>query len=354
MNGAGFDIGGANIKFASTDGRSKQISFPIWKDKHRLAEILGELKRFIAPEDLIGVTMTAELADCFEDKKAGVAFIVDQVQKVFADNQPLYYRTDGAMCTAPVAIKSWDLVAASNWHAISCLAFDEDADCRSGFVVDIGSTTTDIIPVRDGSPVIGTQDDLARLSNGQLYYGGIGRTPVCGLLDQIKLDSGLVWIANELFATTRDALIWRNELRADENDLDSADGRSNSRLNAGKRLARMLCSDLGSIDDALVDLVADQTKQKLFAGIASSLRRVVSAHPTIPPIFVTLGAGAWLAEQVIVQEFGLTSETRIINLCQLNNHPLAKQTAAAFAVAKKRQRIGIVETANNLTGQLNK
>ena len=351
MNGAGFDIGGANIKFASTNGHAQQVSFPIWKKKNQLAQILGSFRPFIAPDDLVGVTMTAELADCFEDKKSGVEFIVSQVQEVFEDHCPLYYRTDGLMCTAPVATENWRLVAASNWHAISCLAFDENSDRRSGFVFDIGSTTTDIIPVRDGTPVNNEQDDLARLSNGQLYYGGIGRTPVCGLIDHIELDSGLVSIANELFATTKDAFIWRNELPTDESDFDTADGRSSSRLDAGKRLARMLCADLSSIDDRLVDLIAAQAKQKLCARIVESLKRVVTANPTIPLEFVTFGAGAWLAEEIAEREFGIASRMPSYSFRRFSNQPLVNQTAAALAVAINRQQIGeglakLVEQAN--------
>lgn len=347
MNFAGFDIGGAHVKFATTSGDSQQIAFPIWKDKDRLGEILQRLSRDVEQQSPIGVTMTAELADCFEDKKAGVEFVVNAVQDVFEDHHPLYYRTDGAMCSASVAIRDWQLVAASNWHAIGCLAFDEDSSFRSGFVFDVGSTTTDIIPVRSGRPVIGKQDDLGRLSNGQLYYGGIGRTPVCSLVDRIESDNGPVSIAKEFFASMRDVFIWRNELPAAESDFDSADGRPNSKLGAGKRLARMLCADLSSIDASLVDLLSLQARNQLVDGISKSLVRVVSSHPDVPLTFVTFGAGAWLAEEVVLQVFGDGLDCEYNDgkdqvqptVRSFDENPLINQTAAALAVAKMRQQV---------------
>lgn len=343
MNFAGFDIGGAHIKFATTHGHAQQISFPIWREKDRLREVLRRLKRDVGPQSRVGITMTAELADCFEDKKAGVEFVVNAIQDVFKDHQPLYYRTDGTMCCAQIAIQDWQLVAASNWHATGCLAFDEDSNFQSGYVFDIGSTTTDIIPVHLGRPVIEMQDDLARLSNGQLYYGGIGRTPVCSLVDQVETDKGLVSIAREFFATMRDVLIWRNELPAVESDFDSADGRSNSRLNAGRRLARMFCADLSSIDVSMVDLLALQARKQLVDGISESLVRVASVHPEVPLRFVTFGAGAWLAEEVVFQVFAgdqHEDQNQVKpTVYSFSENPVINQTAAALAVAKKRQQV---------------
>ena len=344
MKCAGLDIGGANIKFASTEGAIEQVSFRFWKNKDLLPEVLRQFMPLISAGDLLGVTMTAELADCFEDKKSGVEFIVESVESVFAPHHPLYYRTDGGMCEAKIAMKDWPLVAASNWHATAWLAFADSKE-KSGYVFDIGSTTTDIVPVQFGLPVVKEQDDLARLSNGQLYYGGVGRTPLCGLLDRIKLDSGTIATANEVFATTRDSFVWLNELPADEKDLDSADGRSNSRSNAGKRLARMVCSDLNSMDHSLVDLIASQARQQLVAAITGSLRQVVAANPEVALSFVTFGEGAWLAEEIVNDAFGFgATEGHSVGkpnpaVRPFSDDVLVNQTAPALAVAKKRLQL---------------
>ena len=271
MNFAGLDIGGANIKFASTSGEMREIPFAFWKHKDKLNETLEQFREFIAPDDLIGVTMTAELADCFESKRDGVRFVVQSVLKTFgtstnprSEHQPLFYRTDGAMCDAQTAIDDWKLVAAANWHALAWLAF-QNSDQNSGFVFDIGSTTTDIIPVRDGIPVNPRQNDLDRLSNGQLYYAGIGRTPICAVLDEIELDGQVRNIAREFFATTNDALIFLGDLPEDKTCLDTADGKSKSRQDVERRLLRMVCADsaeLGNNSSQFASEIASATQQR--------------------------------------------------------------------------------------------
>ena len=339
MNFVGLDIGGANIKLATLSGQSKQIPFPIWKDKHELANVLATIKSSLSESSLIGVTMTAELADCFETKQEGVEFIVNAVVNAFADHQPLFYCTDGSMRPAEQAIHRWKRVAASNWHANAWMAFLE-TKTNSGFMVDIGSTTTDIIPVKDGMPKHAEQVDFDRLANGQLLYAGAGRTPICSLISQVELPNQRLTIARELFATMKDALLWLNETQPDEFDCDTADGRPATRKNSGQRLAKMVCEDLNELDESIVDEIARQAKSSLSSLISSAIQQVVSANPDVPLNFRIFGQGAKLAEEV-VQTLFADEETKI-KIYRQND--LENQTAPALAVALKRRD---VELANS-------
>ena len=56
-------------------------------------------------------------------------------------------------------------VAGVNWVATAWLVSKFIKNC---IVVDIGSTTTDIIPIVDGKMVVKGKTDLERLSNGEL------------------------------------------------------------------------------------------------------------------------------------------------------------------------------------------
>ena len=73
MKIAGLDIGGANIKLADADGRGWSQVFPMWKEHRRLCVALSEMLDAFGEAELIAVTMTAELADCFETKAEGIA-----------------------------------------------------------------------------------------------------------------------------------------------------------------------------------------------------------------------------------------------------------------------------------------
>ena len=69
MKAIGIDIGGANLKIADAYGEAMSVPFAIWKESHKLQQTLQEMLTRFQPYDLLAVTMTAELADCFETKQ---------------------------------------------------------------------------------------------------------------------------------------------------------------------------------------------------------------------------------------------------------------------------------------------
>ena len=336
MKFAGLDVGGAHIKFALSSGECKQVAFPFWKNKDQLSEILTTFADLIDGAIGLGVTMTAELADCFASKQDGVEFIVNSVERVFSEYRPLYYQTDGDMCGARAAIDNWQTVAASNWHASAWFVFS-DSEQPSGFMFDIGSTTTDMIPVQSCTPVVSGQSDLDRLGNRQLLYAGVGRTPVCSLIDEIEFDSSRLSVARELFATTQDVFLWLGEIEPSDST-DTADGRPANRICAGHRLARMVCADFDQLTPSQIDAIAIQTRNSLTKHLTGCLQSVVESHPSVPLVFKTFGGGAWLAKEIIDQSF---SHLPAVNpeVIPFSDDETANQTVAARAVAAKRESV---------------
>ena len=94
MNVLGLDIGGANVKVSDEDGNVRVVRFPMWSRHQELPVLLEELGRTSRPQ-LIGLTMTAELADCFENKSAGVHFLVDSVRRTFPNAEVRVWLTSG-------------------------------------------------------------------------------------------------------------------------------------------------------------------------------------------------------------------------------------------------------------------
>ena len=116
----GLDIGGANLKAAfpgSPDCPAMEIPFPMWTDWQRLEEAIAKLVRNAGATDSIAVTMTGELADCFENRRAGVFYIADAIERVFQNRRIVYYSCDGVWRSREELEQDWDLVAAANWHA---------------------------------------------------------------------------------------------------------------------------------------------------------------------------------------------------------------------------------------------
>ena len=104
----GWDIGGANIKAARIqDGQSGPSMFeralPLWRELPRLPAVLLEASAALGCARTMAVTMTAELADCFVNKRAGVAGVLDAFDQAFPDIEPWVYGTDGLFRSASAA-----------------------------------------------------------------------------------------------------------------------------------------------------------------------------------------------------------------------------------------------------------
>ena len=78
----------------------------------------------------------------------------------------------------------WPQIASANWLACvrhCALALQRD----SGVLVDIGSTTTDLIAFHRGNASTRSRSDAQRLASGELVYQGVVRTPLCALAQRV-------------------------------------------------------------------------------------------------------------------------------------------------------------------------
>ncbi|MCU0979105.1 MAG: tetrahydromethanopterin-linked C1 transfer pathway, partial [Pirellulaceae bacterium] len=180
MNGLALDIGGANLKFSDGRGRTGAVPFALWQSPHRLAERLRGILASFPQDAAVGVTMTGELADCFPSKSAGVRHIVAAVDEAVGDRTARIYLVDGSWASPDAARADPMLAAASNWHALARFA-GRFVPSGSALLLDIGSTTCDLIPLVDGRPAAQGRTDTQRLLAGELVYTGVERSPVCAV-----------------------------------------------------------------------------------------------------------------------------------------------------------------------------
>ena len=282
----GVDVGGANVKYASSDGDAASRFFPIWRHPERLADaIADDLVRF-GEIDALAVTMTGELADCFVDRAIGVDHIVSHTCQAAARlgiGDVSFYGVDGRFRDPDDARRDVDLVAAANWHALASFVGREIA--RDALLIDIGSTTTDIIPVVDGRVATTAITDHDRLMEGSLVYVGCRRTPVCALVDRLCFRGRSAGVMNEVFATIDDARLVLGGVQQDSGDRDTADGMPRTAEFAANRLARMIGLDRRTVTtfDAreLASQVIAAAQQRLRDPIASLIPNsliVLSGH----------------------------------------------------------------------------
>jgi probable H4MPT-linked C1 transfer pathway protein len=330
MRVVGLDIGGANLKAADSAGNAITWPFAIWKTPEKLpAEIARLLARFARP-DAIALTMTAELADCFQTKRQGVEAVVDAVEQA-ADKIPIaVWQTTGQFVAPREARETPILTAAANWHALATFV-GRLAREGSALLIDVGTTTTDLIPLQNGVPVPVGRTDCERLQSGELVYSGVRRTPVCALVAAVPFRGRDCPVAAEFFATTLDVYLTLGDLPEDSHDTETANGRPATVEAALDRLARCLCCDASefSSQDALLmsQFIARAQRRQIARGIDA----VLAAQGSTPNRLLISGAGSFLAERAIAEYGGLAGRKSV----RLSDHfgPAIADAACAFALA---------------------
>ena len=286
MNCLAFDIGGANLKFSDGISRTGAVQFALWQSPNRLAEMLRGILAPFPQDAVIGVTMTGELADCFPAKSAGVQHILAAFCEAVGDRAVRVYRVDGSWAHPDAARAEPLLAAASNWHALARFV-GRYVPSGSALLLDLGSTTCDLIPLVDGRPAALGRTDTQRLLAGELVYTGIERSPVCAVVGQVPYRGRLCPVAQELFATMRDVYLVLGELPEQPDDTQTADGRPATRSAAVARLARVICADeteFGEHDaHEIAAAAADAQTALLSAAFRHVARRLDAPRSPLPP-----------------------------------------------------------------------
>ncbi len=319
----GLDIGGANLKVAHTRQAGRSLPFPLWRTPRKLSEALTQLIAGMPPYDLLAVTMTGELCDCFANKQEGVRSILTSVAEIAGHTPVRVWTTRGRFLPLEQALRETHCVAAANWLASALLAGSYAPEAAALFM-DVGSTTTDIVQLGYGKPVTCGLDDVARLKSGELVYTGVRRTPVCALVQ-----TGL---AAELFATTLDAYLLLGMIPEDSDDCNTADGRPAAKEYAHARLARMLGGDGDLVSNAETLALAREVMDRQMARIRAGMEMVCGRMSRAPGVVVLAGSGEFLA-RAVVDKWGVPAISFADQL-----KPALSESIAAYAVARLAQQ----------------
>jgi probable H4MPT-linked C1 transfer pathway protein len=298
MNGVlGWDMGGVNTNGApGADAQvlaARAAPYELQRDPAALAPLLGHLARDLGagPAVAHAVTMTAELSQLFRTKREGVGFVLDAIAAAFPDACVRVWGVDARWRTPAQARREPLAVAAANWAATAHVVGRICADC---LLVDVGSTTTDVIPIRGGAPVACGLTDVERLREGELVYTGALRTPVEAIAPTVPVRGRPTGVSAEGFALAGDVHVWRGELAPADYSVPTPDGRPTTKEFAGERLARVVCADREMLDETDIGKIADALWDAQVTRIAAGLERVRARQPALARVVVT-GLGEFLA-----------------------------------------------------------
>lgn len=300
-NYIGWDIGGAHLKIASVSDTGKinfieQHATPLWKGFDKLSEVLPEVvKRIPRGELLHAVTMTAELVDIFENRQLGINALTDLCKEHLSGKINLYASEKGFIMPDSADKESAN-IASANWHA-SALITASIVD--SGLFIDIGSTTTDIIPFREKKLINSGFDDQSRMRCDELVYTGVIRTPLMSLTQKVPFAGEWQTIAAEHFSTTADVYRILGLLNENDDLMDSADGTAKNIDNSIKRLARMVGKDVSiSYSPDIWYKLAEYFAEIQLQLLTNAVLRVMSRTPDKNIKIIGAGAGRFLVRNI--------------------------------------------------------
>ncbi|RUV31520.1 MULTISPECIES: hydantoinase/oxoprolinase family protein [unclassified Mesorhizobium] len=289
---AGFDIGGAHLKVTrAQDGRIVEavtIATPLWQGLHTLTLAFEETAPIYTGADLNAFTMTGELADVFPSRDAGVAALLDEISARVPGEKLIYAGPSGFVGAEQAARLSAD-VASANWHATASLVATLAGDA---LFVDMGSTTTDIIAIKNGAVANDGYTDAGRLLSGELVYTGFTRTFLFGVASSAPVRGRLTPLMNEYFASIADAHRILGVLDEKDDRHASADGKEKTVDGSIARLARMIGRDAAELTSPEWQEIARWFSERQLRKIHDAASLVAGSLAREVPI-VGAGTGRW-------------------------------------------------------------
>ena len=292
----GWDIGGAHLKAVLLDANgnvlhTQQLPCPLWRGLHELDSAIHNMLKAFRMEAYAAlhvVTMTGELVDLFANRHEGVMAISSLSTKLLG-KETLFYAAKHDFVHFKDVERLTNDIASVNWHAsASALAMH----LKDALLIDIGSTTTDIIPIYNGDVAIGALTDAARLQNDMLVYTGVVRTPIMALAQKLPFEGHETNVAAEYFATMADVYRLTGDLDPASDIAETADGKGKTDLESARRLARMIGQDVENYSLHIWKNLANTCKTTQMNQLKTALLKHLK--PNMP--FIGAGAGSFLVE----------------------------------------------------------
>ncbi len=287
----GWDIGGAHLKAARAEqGRivkAIQVASPLRFGLDRLAQSFAEVNAAIGTADRHVVTMTGELADTFASRAEGVAALSQAAARELAGGSVLLYAGRAGFVSHDHANEHVEDIASANWHASAALVARRQGDA---LFVDMGSTTTDIVPVAGRKIVARGYTDAERLAAGELVYTGLVRSFVMAVAERAPVAGQWTTLIKENFANMADAHRVRGALPEGADQMMTADGREKTVAASQARLARMVGRDALDADDATWSLLAQWFAETQIRAVTDGAFLVLS-QMSLPAHAPLVGAG---------------------------------------------------------------
>jgi (4-(4-[2-(gamma-L-glutamylamino)ethyl]phenoxymethyl)furan-2-yl)methanamine synthase len=302
----GWDIGGVHLKAVRAENgqivKAAQYASPLRSGTELLQDALARAHSDMGRSDRNVITMTGELADIFASRQDGVeqlSLIAErELENVFI------YAGPSGFVAGTEARRRANEIASANWHASAAVVARRR---KAALFIDVGSTTTDVVPIAEGKVMSHGYTDAERLATGELVYTGLVRSFLMATAPRAPLNGAWTLLINENFATMADVHRILGTLPTGVDLMPTADSREKSVPASRARLARMVGSDADA-DDKTWDLLARWFAEAQRRAIADAAMLIMSRCVAVsagPVIAAGIGVGV-VAE--VAQRLGLSCQ----------------------------------------------
>ena len=373
------DIGGANTKYSllyfdfneyknndsisvNALGRYKNLLkyskkllydieyFPFWlRDRENFQEILETIKSKTLEKikshsneeniDLnVVITTTAELSDAFYTKREGIEYICNNLESVFLKNEIKFITVNGEFISINESKNKYMDISASNWIATS-LVFGERE--KLGILLDMGSTTLDIIPIKNGIPVTIGKTDVERLLNSELFYSGILRQPIATIIQNVPFRNTMCPISFERFALVADVYLILGLISEEQYTCDTSDDRGKTIEESYARLSRIVCGDPEVISKKEILEMAKYIHESHEKLIMEKIRRAIDYFtrrfitPTSKIRFNITGLGANVILKQALEKIGIEPNQIFFRGLSEKEHTISTAICLGIVYLKK-------------------
>lgn len=289
----GFDVGGAHLKVVRAEGgrvvATRTYATPLWQGLDTLEKALAACSDVCAGAGSAALTMTGELADVFSSREEGVRGLLDIIERETPVREKRIYAGRSGLVDIGQA---WALaadIASANWHATASLVGKLTGDA---LFVDMGSTTTDLIPVQAGIVSGRGYSDAERLQAGELVYTGFTRTFLMSVTEKAPVAGCFMPLMNEYFASMADVHRILGVLDEADDRHATADGKEKTVEASIRRLARMVGHDVADLPDTEWRAIAAWFSEEQLRSVYDAAILHEAALPSGAPV-VAAGTGRW-------------------------------------------------------------
>ena len=304
----GWDIGGAHIKYCVESEESDVIwydiiDFDFWKDYDKLSELIVNICKKYHKKGFSLVnyfTMSAEMCDCFDNRRAGVKYILNQIQKIKYSSY--IFSKDGLIKLDSKHKVPQDGVGSYNWYA-SALYLSRLMD--NAILIDFGSTTCDFSIIKNGKIQNRRTSDIDGMYTKELLYTGCSRTPIYAHISEIRYRNRIYRIIPENFSSMSDISIILGNLNKRDIYSKSSDGSSHSLSQSYKRISRSFGFDYDRSQKNLINSLCS----KIYNNQVNLIEKTLSFH----------SKKFFKDTNFVVVGLGLGSRI-ILNMCKKNRY----------------------------------